>query len=246
MAISPHQTIAVALAGGFGTRLRQVLRDVPKPMAPVAGKPFLEWVLRYLARQGIAKAVLSTGYLAEVVEQHFANEPVPGIATRCIKEAEPLGTGGAFLQSARETGEKPAAWLVLNGDSLALVELGPAFSQLSSPGVMAVLVGCQMSDASRYGTLSVGPDGRLLGFEEKKPGSGVINAGVYLFKHELLDKFPKQKPLSFEKEVFPVWIQERLQIHVVQAEAPFLDIGTPESLTQAEVFIRANASQFVQ
>jgi D-glycero-alpha-D-manno-heptose 1-phosphate guanylyltransferase len=246
LVINPQQTIAVTLAGGFGTRLRQVLRDVPKPMAPVAGRPFLEWVLRYLAKQGIGKAVLSTGYLAEIIEDHFVSQPVAGITTCCVKEAEPLGTGGGFLQSARAAGEKPLAWLVLNGDSLALAELRPAFNELSVPEVVAVLVGCQMKDASRYGTLSVSAEGRLLGFEEKRRGSGVINAGVYLFKHELLDKFPNRFPLSFEKEVFPNWIRDGLQIKVVQAEVPFLDIGTPESLTQAEAFVRANSSHFAQ
>ena len=246
MVINPQQTIAVTLAGGFGTRLRQVLPDVPKPMAPVAGRPFLEWVLRYLAKQGIGKTILSTGYLAEIIEDHFASQPVAGVTARCIKEEKPLGTGGGFLQSALATGERPLAWLVLNGDSLALAELRPAFHELSAPGVVAVLVGCQMKDASRYGTLLVSPEGRLQGFEEKKPGSGVINAGVYLFKHELLDKFPKGLPLSLEKEVFPNWIRDGLQLKVVQVEAPFLDIGTPESLTQAEEFIRSNSSYFAQ
>src|SRR5438093_8502694 len=104
---------AIILAGGFGTRLRTVLPDIPKPMAPVAGRPFLEWILRYLSKQGIARAIISAGYLSAVVEQHFARVAIPGISISCIPETKPLGTAGALAHAAKGASERAPIWLVM-------------------------------------------------------------------------------------------------------------------------------------
>lgn len=236
--------VAVVLAGGFGTRIRHLLPGVPKPMAPVAGRPFLEWVLRYLARQGLSRALLSTGYLGEVIEKHFALQPVPGLTVSCLREGEALGTAGGFLNAVRAGGDCPGTWLVMNGDSLVLAPLAPAIEQLRGPQTAGVLLGCALPDASRYGTMTIGPDGRLLGFQEKRPGKGVINAGVYFLKEALVREFPVRVPLSFEKEVFPQWIQRGIGLKVAEVQAPFLDIGTPESLLEAQAFIESHADSF--
>jgi len=135
MSLKLSQVVAVVLAGGFGTRVAHLLDGVPKPMVPVEGKPFLEWVVRWLARQGIQKAVLSTGHLAEVVEAHFQSQPVAGVVTRCFAETRPLGTGGGFLNAAQLSGESPEAWLVLNGDSLVFANLSLATAELDNPAV---------------------------------------------------------------------------------------------------------------
>jgi D-glycero-alpha-D-manno-heptose 1-phosphate guanylyltransferase len=238
------QVVAVVLAGGFGTRVRHLLPGVPKPMAQVAGRPFLEWVVRYLARQGVPKAILSTGYLADVIETHFSNQPVPGITTQCSREGDPLGTAGGFLNAVSASGCSPEAWLVMNGDSLALAGLDGAVEQLRAPDTAGVLLGCAVPDASRYGTMAIGAGGKLLGFDEKRPGKGVINAGVYLLRNSLIREFPSHRPLSFEKEVFPQWIGRGIVLKVVEVDAPFLDIGTPESLREAEGFVRNHAAQF--
>jgi NDP-sugar pyrophosphorylase family protein len=213
-------------------------------MVPVAGKPFLEWVVRCLARQGIPKAILSTGYLANVVESHFQTQPVAGIVTRCIAETQPLGTAGGFLNAARLSGETPAAWLVVNGDSLVLADLALAVAELNDPAVAGVIIGCAVADASRYGTLAIGPAGELRGFIEKRPGKGIINAGVYLLRHSLVRQFPETLPLSFEQEVFPQLIARGSLLKVCAVEAPFLDIGTPESLRQAQSFVEQNRARF--
>lgn len=238
------QTTAVILAGGLGTRVQHLLPGLPKPMAPVAGKPFLEWVVRYLGRQGIANVVISTGYKAEVAAQHFAHAPVTGVRTQCVAETQPLGTGGGFLLAVRACGQAPAAWLVLNGDSLVLADLAAAARLLDGP-VAGVILGCEVPDASRYGTLAVGPDGMLRGFQEKRPGRGVISAGVYLLRPALLREFPAQVPLSFEQDVFPALTSRRVSLKVQVVNTPFLDIGTPESLPRAELFIRENQAQFL-
>ena len=235
---------AVVLAGGFGTRIRHLLGDLPKPMAPVLGRPFLEWVVRHLAGQGIRKVILSTGYRAEIVEEHFRGQPVENVDTSCVPETEPLGTAGGFLNAVRTQGQAPQAWLVSNGDSLVFADLAPLVGALDDPGISGAILGLRMADASRYGTIIQDAAGHLVEFAEKKTGVGVINAGVYLFRATLLDAFPGRSPLSFEKDVFPDWIRRGVRLQVCATDAPFLDIGTPESLPQAEAFIRQNRDRF--
>lgn len=244
MRLELSRAVAVVLAGGFGTRVAHLLPGVPKPMVPVAGKPFLEWVVRWLARQGIRQVILSTGHLAAAVESHFRPQPVAGVVTRCIAETRPLGTAGGFLNAARLSAESPEAWLVLNGDSLVFANLAAAATELSNPAVAGVVVGCAVADASRYGTLAIGPAAELRGFTEKRPGKGVINAGVYFLRNSLLRQFPDQLPLSFEQDVFPQFVAQGLSLKVCAVDAPFLDIGTPETLRQAESFVEQNRVRF--
>ena len=244
MSLELSQVEAVVLAGGFGTRIAHLLEGVPKPMVPVGGRPFLEWVVRYLARQRIPKVILSTGHLAEVIEAHFQPQPVAGVLTRCIAETRPLGTGGGFLNAARLSGDSPAAWLVLNGDSLVFADLAQAAAGLRDPAVAGVVVGCTVPDASRYGTLTIGPDGELCGFAEQRPGRGVINAGIYLLRDSLVRELAGTPPLSFEKDLFPQWIERGMRLKVCPVVAPFLDIGTPDSLREAESFVLGNRAQF--
>lgn len=244
MSVAPEQITAVVLAGGFGTRIKHLLGDLPKPMAPVNGRPFVEWVVRYLAAQGIRKVILSTGHLAETMEKHFAPQPVKNVRATCVPETTPLGTAGGFLNAASSAKEKPAAWLVLNGDSLVVAPLQEFFATLNHPENEGAILGVPMADASRFGTLSQNSAGDLTGFNEKKPGAGNINAGVYLFRDAALKKFPAKAPLSFELDVFPALIHGGARLKTVLSEAPFLDIGTPESLPQAEGFIQQNRSHF--
>ena len=112
MSIALGQVAAVILAGGFGTRVQHLLSGVPKPMAPVAGRPFLEWIVRYLAKQGVRRAIISTGYLADVVARHFDAQPVPQVKTICVAETEPLGTAGGIAHAIGHGGETAQAWLV--------------------------------------------------------------------------------------------------------------------------------------
>jgi D-glycero-alpha-D-manno-heptose 1-phosphate guanylyltransferase len=244
VSVAPEQITAVVLAGGFGTRIKHLLGDLPKPMAPVNGKPFVEWVVRYLAAQGIRKVILSTGHLAETVEKHFAPQPVKNVRVTCVPETTPLGTAGGFINAAKSAKENPAAWIVLNGDSLVVAPLEKLFQSLDQPENEGAILGVPMTDAARFGTISQNADGDLTGFNEKKPGAGNINAGVYLFRNSVLKKFPAKTPLSFEVDVFPALINSGAKLKTVLSAAPFLDIGTPESLPQAEDFIRQNHAHF--
>jgi NDP-sugar pyrophosphorylase family protein len=213
-------------------------------MAPVNGRPFLEWVVRYLAAQGVREVILSTGHLAATVENHFSPQPVKNVHVTCVPETTPLGTAGGFLNAARTAKNQPAAWLVLNGDSLAVAPLEKLFQSLDQPEIAGAILGVPMADASRFGTLSANGRGELAGFNEKKPGAGSINAGVYLFRADTLQKFPAMSPLSFETDVFPALIRSGARLKTIVSTAPFLDIGTPDSLPQAEGFIQNHLAQF--
>jgi NDP-sugar pyrophosphorylase family protein len=244
MACALDNTAAVILAGGFGTRIRHLAPDVPKPMIATCGRPFVEWVVRYLQQHGIRDIVLSTGHLAEVIQRHFATQPVPGVRVQCVPETTPLGTAGGFLNAVEHSGLNPECWLVLNGDSLVFADLAAIAAPLATQQVDGVVAGLEVPDAARYGSLEFDISNRLQRFAEKRPGAGVINAGVYLLRHELVKKFPSQRPLSFEQDVFPQLLSAGACLQVATTRAPFLDIGTPESLAQAEEFITTNQKCF--
>lgn len=227
---------AVVLAGGRGTRLQSLYPDLPKPMIPASGRPFVEWVVRHLARQGIPRFVISLGHLAEVAEDYFSRRPADGLVINTVRETTPLGTGGAFLWSASAAGDADPL-ILTNGDSLVLADLDGAWRLLADDRVDGVVVGIEVADASRYGTLEVTPAGRLSRFCEKRPGRGLINAGVYLFRRRLLDRFSNRAPLSMELDVFPELLNSGAQLAVHACRAPFLDIGTPESVREADRFI---------
>ena len=207
-------------------------------MIPIAGRPFLEWQLRYLAGQGIRRFVISLGYLAEVAQAYFAARAPDHLEIRTVVERAPLGTGGAVVYADSEAAGDPL--LIANADSLAAAALGPAFERFKRPETDAVILGVRVADASRFGTLALDAEGRLLGFAEKRPGQGIINAGVYLIRRSVVGRFPAKRPLSLETEVFPRLLAEGAVIYGAPVEAPFLDIGTPESLGEAEEFLLRN------
>jgi len=215
-------------------------------MAPVLGHPFLDWVMAFLRREGIFSTVLSTGHLADVIAAHYASGMSEGTRVECACEDQPLGTAGGFLHAASHSSFADSAkgWLVLNGDSLTVASLKPLLDLMDAPDADGGLLAVDLPDASRFGTLDVDADGWLRRFREKQPGSGLINAGVYLLKANLLERAPSHRPLSFETELFPFLIQTGARLRVMPCEADFLDIGTPETLHQAEAFVRTNASWF--
>jgi D-glycero-alpha-D-manno-heptose 1-phosphate guanylyltransferase len=241
--ISSEKISAVILAGGFGTRIKHLLGDLPKPMAQINGKPFLEWIVRWLAAQNISNVILSTGYQAEMIEKYFQPQPIKNVSVKYVREIQPLGTGGGVLHAIRASQKKPSAWLVLNGDTLFFANLKTAIKNLGD--VDGVVFGREVPDASRYGTLKFNAQNILERFEEKRPGKGIISTGVYLFRPQLIEKFPNKIPVSLETEIFPALISGGAQLKVCVVNAPFLDIGTPESLAQAEQFIRENLKEFV-
>jgi D-glycero-alpha-D-manno-heptose 1-phosphate guanylyltransferase len=227
----------VLLAGGFGTRVAHLLSDVPKPMAPVAGRPFVDWLIRYFAGCGLMHFILSTGHLSEVIESYFADQPVDGVEVFSRKEGVPLGTGGGFLNATRDFPKPKNGWLVANADTLVATNPVVLVEQARQNDWSAAILGLEASNASRFGTLHISADRTLHSFAEKRSGSGFINAGVYWFAPECLEEFSSKRPLSLELDVFPYLLSEKMRIGVVPVSAPFIDIGTPSSLAEADAFV---------
>lgn len=218
---------AYILCGGFGTRLRSVLRDSQKALVAVHGEPFLARVLRQLGRAGVDEAVLCAHHRADqLAEQLDALASATGLPLSMVVEREPLGTGGALLNALRE---RPAhgRYLVLNADTF----LDPEAYRLAAAAEGEALVAVRVDDRSRYGSLELDAQGRLLSLQEKGlAGAGLVNAGVYGFSAEACAGLPV-RACSMEREVLPRLI-ERSGVRVVEYAGRFIDIGTPESLSQ--------------
>ena len=207
--------------------MRHLHPELPKPLIPVAGRPFIDWIGLFWASQGVRRIVVSLGHLADAAERHFHSADWGDVEILTVREDEPLGTGGAVIHAARshDCGDP---FIVANGDSLVLGSMSEAWnlidpeteprtqvrgqasevrgqassalasheekpSQTKQPG--GVILGRQVPDASRYGSLRTNDQGQLLHFEEKQPGKALINAGVYLLRKSLLDQFPNRTPL---------------------------------------------------
>lgn len=228
---------AIILAGGLGTRLKAVVADVPKPMAPVAGQPFLAWQLDYLIREGIERFILSTGHGAQIIEDHFGHS-YRGKEVVYAREAQPLGTGGA-MRLALTYAKQPRVF-VLNGDSLCDVNFAQLRATCQAGGEHAVGMGVKhVPDAGRYGAvLFDAQTRRIQQFGEKSAqGEGWINAGVYDLPRHALDAFPLEQVFSFEKD----YLQQRRDIALLAQPVGefFIDIGIPEDYQSAQTRIPA-------
>lgn len=224
---SPAPT-AIVLCGGLGTRLPEVSATRPKPMADVAGTPFLEILLGHLRAQGIARVVLSTGYKSEIIERHFGDGRRFGLDIRCVREPEPLGTAGALRLALPLVGDRA---LVLNGDTFVDVDVDALLRLHRELADRATLVTVERPDASRFGRIRT--DGqRITGFEEKRPDAspGLISAGVYVLERSVIADIPAGRAVSFEREVLPALLASGAPVGAFRHDGYFEDIGVPESL----------------
>lgn len=222
---------AIILAGGLGTRLKEVVKDLPKPMAPVNGKPFLHYVFEYLNRQGITRAVLAVGYKYEVIKAFLGNSYL-NIDIQYSIEEEPLGTGGAIKQ-AFDLVEDEA--FVINGDTFFDVSLSELYSFFSSKNADLAMALKQLKNFDRYGTVKVNDDERVVQFKEKKlMEEGLINGGVYLMKKNIFNNAGDEKKFSFEKDVLEKFVGE-LRYYGISFENYFIDIGIPTDYAQAQI-----------
>lgn len=236
---SVHDRIlGVILAGGKGTRLQSVRSDCPKPLIPCAGLPFIEWVIRWFHKEGVSEFVVSLGHLSEVAQSYFDQRPNDGVTISTVVEPSPLGTGGAVRFVGNQ--HPGRSLLVVNGDSLLIGDFSPLWNLWQASKCDGIIVGLPQADASRYGTLSFTDQGRLLSFDEKRSGGGVINAGIYLLRPRLIATIPEKSAVSLERDVFPDWMKDGRDIRVCVIDGPFLDIGLPESLACADTFLKQN------
>ncbi len=221
---------AIILAGGLGTRLRSVVPDLPKPMAPVAGRPFLAWLLDRLVESGFESAVLAVGYRHEVIRDHFGDD-YRGLALRYSIETTPLGTGGAMRLAADLVTAFPA--FVLNGDTYLELDYRAMLAAHRQARADLSVAVCSVADVGRYGALALQAD-HIHGFQEKgRTGPGLINAGVYLPSFEILRQIPLGTPYSFEQQLLVPRLQE-IRPLAFRTKGRFIDIGIPEDFQRAQ------------
>lgn len=224
---------AIILAGGFGTRLKGVIGDdIPKPMAPVSGRPFLEYLLTYLDKWGVERVVMATGYMHDVVSEHFGNR-FKDIEIVYSVEDKPLGTGGA-VKKAMEYVNGYSVY-VLNGDTYFDVNLWKLenFHRAREADICITLR--KVGDVSRYGAVKINLENRIEQFTEKgkETGMGFINGGTYIITRKTFLDLDLPDSFSLEKDYFEKYYEQQMMFGV-RCFSFFLDIGIPEDYQEAQ------------
>jgi mannose-1-phosphate guanylyltransferase len=223
---------ALILAGGEGTRLRPLTYTTPKPVMPLAGRPFLSFMLDWLRRHGVDEAILSCGFLSDGVRR-VLGDIYDGMRIRYVVEDEPLGTAGP-VRLAYDEGLLAERLLVLNGDVLTDIDLGAELEQHERTGARATLALVPVDDTSSYGVVPTDADGRVEAFLEKGEGGAPtnrINAGAYVLERDVVEQIPSGRAVSFEREIFPTLVGAGL--YGFDADGYWIDIGTPERYLEA-------------
>ena len=240
---------AIILAGGLGTRLRSVVPDLPKPMASVNGRPFLEYLLDFWIHGGAERFILSVGYKHKILQSHFGTA-YKNVPIGYSVEENPLGTGGGLLSALGKLRTRNP-FLLINGDTFFDVNVSSilAFHQKRNAGLTMVLR--TMADAGRFGTVQLGNHGQLERF--CPPGEGnppyLINGGIYLINPEFLDaerlRWNGNTPLSLEGDLFPKWVRSRYPIYGFQETGEFIDIGIPEEYQRCQALFETFKTESV-
>ena len=223
---------ALVLAGGEGTRLRPLTHTVPKPVMPLAGRPFLTFMLDWLRGHGVDDVLLSCGFLAHAVEDVLGEE-YEGMRLRYVREDEPLGTAGPVRLAADE-GLLADRLFILNGDVLTDMDLTAQLAFHEERNAAATLALIAVEDTSSYGVVPTDENGAVIEFLEKSPGpapTNRINAGAYVIEPEVVERIPSGRAVSFEREVFPALVGQGLYGYM--SDGYWIDIGTPERYLEA-------------
>jgi mannose-1-phosphate guanylyltransferase len=218
---------ALVLAGGEGTRLRPLTLTTPKPVMPLAGQPFLTFMLDWVRGHGVDEVILSCGFMSDGVRQ-VLGDIYDGMRLRYVIEDEPLGTAGP-VRLARDEGLLEDRLLVLNGDVLTDMDLTAEVEQHERTGARATLALFPVEDTSSYGVVPTDEEGRVEAFIEKGSGDAPtnrINAGAYVIERDVVDEIPAGRAVSFEREVFPALVGKGL--YGYDAAGYWIDIGTAE------------------
>ncbi len=225
---------ALFLAGGLGTRLRPLTNDLPKPMAPVMGKPLLELTIANLKKHGIDEIVLSTCYKPHKIKEYFGDGEKFRVKINYLSEDMPLGTAGAVKNAQGFFNE---TFLVFNADILSDIDLSALVAFHKEKGALATIWVTRVDNPSAYGVIECDPDGYITAFKEKpKPHesrSNLINAGVYVFEPELLDYIPSGRAVSIERETYPLLLEKGAKMTVYSDSFYWLDLGTHAKYLQA-------------
>jgi mannose-1-phosphate guanylyltransferase len=229
---NPRPTQALVLAGGVGSRLRPLTYTTPKPVLPLAGRPFLSFMLDWLGRHGVEEVILSCGFLSRGV-RHVLGDIYDGMRVRYMVEEEPLGTAGP-VRLALDEGLLEERLLVLNGDVLTDMDLTAELAEHERTGALATLALVAVDDTSSYGVVPTDAQGRVEAFLEKSDGevpTNRVNAGAYVIERALAETIPADRAVSFEHEVFPDLVGDGL--YGWHADAYWVDIGTPDRYLEA-------------
>ncbi len=227
---------AIILAGGLGTRLQSVVSDVPKCMAPVAGKPFLHYVIDFLQKKGINHFIFSVGYMHEMIEEYLS-ENYPQLNYTISLENAPLGTGGAIKLASNKCTEKNV--LICNGDTLYKIDISLLSKAHEEMNAACTLSLKPMHYFDRYGVVELNEDNSVKSFKEKQYyTSGLINGGVYALNHEEFLKENLPEKFSFEKDYLEKNVKnkndEKRKLYGIIQDAYFIDIGIPEDYARAQ------------
>lgn len=227
---------AIILAGGLGTRLRSVVSQLPKCMAPVAGKPFLHYVIKYLQLQGVEKFIFSIGYLSEAIEDFLATE-YSSLDYQLSVEEEPLGTGGAIRVACKKA--RTENILALNGDTLFTADINALINLHKKNNAACSLALKPMQAFDRYGVVELDKNNCVRSFQEKKYyDKGLINGGIYVINTTqfLSKQFPEK--FSFEKDYLEAMVSEQ-KFYGLEQDKYFIDIGIPEDFERAQTELAA-------
>jgi mannose-1-phosphate guanylyltransferase len=223
---------ALILAGGEATRLRPLTSSVPKPVVPLAGRPFISYMIDWLRRHGVDEAILSCGFMADGVRAVLGDGDLLGVRLRYVEEPKPLGTGGA-LKLAEDLLEE--RFLMLNGDQLTDIDLTAQLRQHERTGARATLALIGVEDPSSYGLVRRRDDRSVSGFLEKPNAdeidTNLVNAGVYVLERSVVAEIPAGARISIERDVFPRLVDRGLFGY--EASGYWMDIGTPQRYLQA-------------
>lgn len=220
----------IVLAGGLGTRLRSAVPDLPKCMAPVAGAPFLQHMIRFLQEEGIEHFIFSLGYRHDAIEA-FLKKEYPNLSYQAVIEEEPMGTGGAIRMACEKAGDENV--LVVNGDTMFRVSVDALARFHHQHRADCTLTLKPMKDFDRYGVVDIDADGHIQSFREKKYyASGLINGGVYALNIPAFTGTGLTGKFSFEKDYLEHFVGSRTMLGLVQDQY-FIDIGIPADFERA-------------
>jgi len=232
-----HKYSGIVLAGGLGTRLRSAFHSGPKSMAPIAGTPFLEYMLSKMQVSGITDVVLCVGYKRSYIQEHFSKGAKWGMQVRYSVEKQLLGTGGAIKKAADMMSADNV--FVFNGDSFLDLDVQAMWEFHHRHNAIASVALTEVPDASRYGSVLVNERKEIIAFREKQEnvnacerGIRLVNAGAYLLNRRILDGICSERAVSIEKEVFPKLTGADLYGYLTKGY--FIDIGTPEDFARAQ------------
>ena len=216
---------ALIIVGGRGKRMKPLTNKIPKVLLPVADKPFLFWLVKFLKKQAVKEFILATGYKGKMIEKYFGDGNKFGLKISYSKERKPLDTGGAVKNAQKLI--KEGDILILNGDSFADINVEKMLRFHKSRKFPITIAVCKINKPQRYGRVIIDRENTVAEFIEKSKGikDSFINAGVYIFQRKIIKDFPKKTKISLEREVFPKFVGK---IGAFKTNGYFVDMGIPE------------------